>query len=73
MKKEVCVNSLDAGRSQVELEKNVCFKWVQIRDLCNLCMLWDAVCCTGVSSQPCRTCLESKAGNLCTSYEHGFF
>lgn len=36
MRKEVCVNSPDAGTSQVELEKNVCFKGVQIRDLSNL-------------------------------------
>lgn len=46
MRKEVCANSPDAGRSQVELEKNVCFKGVQIRDLCSLCTLWDAVGCT---------------------------
>lgn len=46
MRKEVCVNFLDAGRSQVELEKNVCLKGVQIRDLSNLCTLWDAVGCS---------------------------
>lgn len=39
MSKEVCGNSPEAGRSQVELEKYLCFKGVQIRDVCNLCML----------------------------------
>lgn len=46
MRKEVCVNFPDGCRSQVELGKNVCFKRIQIRDLCSLCMLWDAVGCT---------------------------